>query len=814
MTARQHRARQQPSGAAIALVGAAVMMALSAFFGFVLASPVNAAVPGGAPPNPSQPCTWNWNQWSQPGAFAFPYTDSSFDPTQAVFSQVSTALGANGWYAASSGPQFSHSGLREGVGPAEATTGANDSEWSYGVGYYVMAPGTRQSVTIRDADRQESHAFALYDSAGNQFSRYPTMADVNRGIHYVASEQEPKSNPALAGGLARANSWSQTISFTVPSDGKVYIHYLNFDERIRTQFASFSGACGPIVAADSSENNVPARSATVNVLANDSNVVAGSVQIVGATAGTLVVPEQGTWRAGSDGQITFVPEAGFVGDPAPIRYTAADSSGKRSGATSVSVDYQPVFATPDESPNNTTGERVVVDVTANDSNVDARSITLVGADPSGRVVQVGRGVWSVNRGAGTIEFAPEPDVEADPRPIRYAVNDVGGNALTPVQVAVLYSPIAEPDESLENIPGDDVAVNVAENDPSFDIDPESAAISEADPSGQLVVEDEGVWSVDPETGEIVFSPEGAFAGDPESIAYTISDVDGNVSLPVELVVDYLPVTRDDMTSGHPAGSIITLDVLGNDPSNDLDPATVSIADPRYDPTTRTLVVADQGTWTVDAATGAITVTPLPDYLGEPLPIAYTVEDDEGNVSELADLVIEHLPLPVVASDWSERNQLGESVVIDVLSNDPTSSLDPTTVQIIGADSGTGELVVVDEGTWTVDPATGAITFNPEPRFDHNPTPIQYFAADALGVTTEPAAVTVTYFDAVPETLAFVEPSDIDWGLAVGWGMLAGVLLVAGRVVVTSGRKPMPATLQTARTVERLGPRRRRAISTS
>ena len=40
-------------------------------------------------------------------------------------------------------------------------------------------------------------------------------------------------------------------------------------------------------------------------------------------------------------------------------------------------------------------------------------------------------------------------------------------------------------------------------------------------------------------------------------------------------------------------------------------------------------MAGEGVWSVDAATGAITFTPAPDYAGPVTPIAYTIADSEG-----------------------------------------------------------------------------------------------------------------------------------------------------------------------------------------
>lgn len=763
-------------------IGAAVTVAT--------ATDASAAVPGVAPENPTAPCTWNWNRWSKPNAFAFPYTDDSFDPTQLVFSQAWSALGSNGWYEASSAPQFTYSGLPEGAGPAEQTTGANASEWSYGVGLYWMAPGGTQTITIADGGRQESHAFAFYNSAGEQFDRYPNMSSVGAGVHYVASEDEPKTNPGNAGGIAQPQKWSTSVTIAVPADGIVYIHYLNFDERIRTQFVTFGGACGPAAVADESLDNVPGTVATVDVTANDSHIRANTVAIVGAdqATGNRVVPGEGTWSVTPTGDaISFAPEPLFARDPTPIRYTAADAQGKVSPPAAVSVMYQPVFSEPDQSLGNPTGTTVTIGVLNNDSNVDPSTVVIDGADSTGGLVDPGRGAWSLEPATGAITFVPTPGFDGDPNPITYVVSDVVGNVLPPVGVVVSFAPELKNDESLLNIPGDIVTIDVLANDVSSDIDPTTVAIVGADQSGDFVIPGEGMWSVDPRTNEIRFIPEASFAGDPALLTYTVADMDSNVSPPAELVVDYLPDTRDDASTGHPAGSIITIEVLENDPSNDLDPATVVIDHPDYDAETRTLRIAGEGSWSVDATSGAITATPEPGFLAEPAPIRYTVQDDEGSVSASAELVIGYLPLPVAVPDESLDNQIGSTVTIDVLDNDTAGSIDPTTVTIVGADPVTGELRVAREGSWTVDSTTGAITFDPRVRFDENPTPISYTATDALGVSTAPTLVTVTYRGVVPEALAFVEPTEIDWATSALWGSLTALLFASCMALAVSGR---------------------------
>ena len=525
------------------------------------ASEAGAAVPGAAPSNPTTPCTWNWNRWVVPDNFAEPFTDASHDPTQAVFSQARSALGANGWYEASSAPQFSYSGLGEGAGPSEETIGVTDSEWTYGVGFYRLAPGSSQTITFSDPGRGDAHAFAFYDSSGNQFDRWPRISAVRSGTHYVASEQNEGTNPANAGALARNNSWTESVRIQIPDDGVVYIHYLHFDENRRSEFARVSGACGPAAASDQSTGNVPGATATVNVTANDTRVSASTVAIVGADeqTGALAVEGQGTWRALANGSISFNPEPGFVGDPAPIRYTAEDTRGNPTPAATVTVTYLRPSAEPDQSLANPTGSTVTIPVVSNDLHVDPRSVSIVGADPAtGSLEELGRGTWTVDPSSGAITFEPEEDVDTDPSPIQYTVRDVGGNTLAAVQVVLSFAPELVDDESLANTPGDDIVIDVIENDLTSDIDPETVRlILDGQSANVLQVPNEGLWTIEEGTALVRFEPENGFASDPRPVSYTLADFDGNVAPPAEIIIDYVPVAEDDVSRDNPAGWIIS-----------------------------------------------------------------------------------------------------------------------------------------------------------------------------------------------------------------------------------------------------------------
>jgi CshA-type fibril repeat protein len=60
-----------------------------------------------------------------------------------------------------------------------------------------------------------------------------------------------------------------------------------------------------------------------------------------------------------------------------------------------------------------------------------------------------------------------------------------------------------------------------------------------------------------------------------------------------------------------------------------------------------LVVATEGTWQVDGTTGIITFSPNNGYAGNPTLISYTVNDNEGNTSNVATIKLTATPKPNV-----------------------------------------------------------------------------------------------------------------------------------------------------------------------
>ncbi len=157
------------------------------------------------------------------------------------------------------------------------------------------------------------------------------------------------------------------------------------------------------------------------------------------------------------------------------------------------------------------------------------------------------------------------------------------------------------------------------------------------------------------------------------------------------------------------------------------------------------------------------------------------DGDPNNNDDPTTVIIVSDPDDIVDED----NTSGEPVTIDPLAGDDDNLLDPTTVELIDPDTGlpVTNLAVPGEGTWTVDPVTGEITFTPESGFTGNPTPIEYqvgvLGADAVIagdlIVTYAAPATTT---APPPALAFTgRTTDIALRLAFAF-LIVGMALVA------------------------------------
>ncbi|WP_412508755.1 Ig-like domain-containing protein, partial [Roseovarius sp. SYSU LYC5161] len=514
--------------------------------------------------------------------------------------------------------------------------------------------------------------------------------------------------------------------------------------------------------------------AVVDVLDNDipkplDNASVRLLDNSGAEVTTLTVSGEGDWSVDTNsGEITFTPESDFEADPTPIQYVVSDDLGRQADPATVTLEYNTRPITKDDtSAGNTSGQAVELDVLANDtsgSTLDASTVQLVQADgtqlDAGDELDVsGEGTWSVGTSSGAITFTPESDFEADPTPIRYVVSDTNGSKSNPAKVTVGYgsNPVAADDTSTANPIGLPVVVDVLNNDAAGtgNLDPSSVELIDGSSEvTTLSIDGEGVWSVESD-GKIKFTPEDGFSGDPTPVDYVVSDTSDPAaqSNQAKLTIEYTdpPVAEDDEKLDQPAGTSVTFDVLDNDTVSAgrlVDRSSVKLlkADGgKVD----TITVPGEGSWTVNEKTGGVTFTPELGFTGDPQPIAYIFGDNQGNVSAPASISLGYGEGPIAENDTFTDQPSGQAVVVDVVANDTSGTTpDDSKIQLVqenGSLLAVGDsLTVAGEGTWSVGPNPGEITFTPESDFEADPTPIQYLVSDSNDNRSNLATVSVGF----------------------------------------------------------------------
>jgi CshA-type fibril repeat protein len=318
----------------------------------------------------------------------------------------------------------------------------------------------------------------------------------------------------------------------------------------------------PAAADDSDLGNTLGATVNVAVLSNDSgSFVLTSVRIVGSGGPVLqlVVAGEGTWRANSDGTVTFVPEVGFLLDPAPVDYEVTDVTGDTTGAQ-LTITYVPTVA-PDQQNGFAFGVPATLHVLNNDTgDFDASTLRVI--DPGTdlgvlTLVVPGEGTWDVDTLLGTLTFTPEPGYLNNPTPVDYEVTDLSGDVVRAL-ATVTYLPTAADDESLGNAAGTTVTVPILGNDVGlFDtssariMDP-NATVSGAGPGSSnstssfqtlapvmvMSVPGQGTWRMNTASSSVSFQPLASFRGDPTPATYRVTDINGNL-VTANVTITYL-----------------------------------------------------------------------------------------------------------------------------------------------------------------------------------------------------------------------------------------------------------------------------------
>ena len=462
---------------------------------------------------------------------------------------------------------------------------------------------------------------------------------------------------------------------------------------------------------------------------------------------TKTVPNVGTYTVASDGTVTFVPEKSFTGEAPAVTVVREDKNGTKASAT-----YTPTVTpvTPTATPAESTGPQGLVQtgtVTFTEGDpvapINKDSITLLDENgqpaasvdaksPAGDVI----GTYTVDKETGVVTFTPtDKSYSGDVVPAKVQAADTNGTTVettyTPKITPVV--PTAEPATSTDIQGATQTGKPVfTEGDSRVPMDDTVPATFE-DGSTTKTVDGVGTYTVAPD-GTVTFKPLPTYVGTPEGV--TVKRVDKNgtpaTATYTPTVTPVTPTATPSETSGvqgaTQSGKPVFTEGDSRVPMNDAIPAT-------FDDGSTSKTVDGVGTYTV-AADGTVTFVPDPSFTGT-APAVTVVREDKNGTKASATYTptvnpVTLTPTNKVSEDIQNVPQTETPTF--ALSNDETAQItskkliDPTTGQPTDETS----VTVVGEGTYTIDPTTGAVTFTPE----------KDFVGTAKGVTVQ-ATATIT-----------------------------------------------------------------------
>jgi uncharacterized repeat protein (TIGR02059 family) len=572
--------------------------------------------------------------------------------------------------------------------------------------------------------------------------------------------------------------------------------------------------------------------------------------LVPSQGSPLITADGKYWVDPATGVVTFDPNAGFTGTVTqPVQYVVADSLGQQTTAKitlAVSMPTPPT-ATPQTKSvlpggtisftNITGGSGLASGTGLVASGAGATCLVDVSVTPNtcGTGFTNADGVWSIDQATGVVTFvANDPLSQGSKTPVTYRVTDIAGqtatSTLTPIvppppvalndtQTAGAYdtnqtiSPLANDSPGAVSAP---LVLSSLKFCPTSATAPFTSTNCSLVPSqGSPLITADGKYWVDPATGVVTFDPNAGFTGTvTQPVQYVVADSLGQqttAKITLSVSNPTPPVATPETLSVLPGGTISYATITGTSGLATGTGLQTSGAGATclYTPNTTTcdadnvVTIAGQGTFTLDPATGVVTYDADPGVTqGTKTSITYRVTDLAGQTatSTLTPIVP---PPPVANNDTQAAGPYDTNQTINPLTNDspgavsaplvvstlkfcPTSATAPFTSTNCSLVPSQGSPLVTADGKYWVDPATGVVTFDPDPDFSGTVTqPVQYVVADSLGQQTT-AKITLSVSNppapvATPQTKSVLPGGTISYTTITGASGLA-----TGTGLVTSG----------------------------
>ena len=336
-----------------------------------------------------------------------------------------------------------------------------------------------------------------------------------------------------------------------------------------------------------------------------------------------------------------------------------------------------------------------------------------------------------------------------------------------------------------NLDGNKVAITPSALYPAKLVDPATGQPTNA---LSVKVAGEGTYTIDDTTGQVTFVPEPGFTGTANGVTVSLSapvgrDKDGTIRdeyvktatakyTPTVTPITVTPTNKvSEDIQNVPQTQTPTFD-LSNDKTAQItskklvDPATGQPTD------ATTVTVAGEGSYTIDPTTGAVTFTPEKDFVGTAKGVTVqataTITNEKGKTATITSdatytpTVVAAKPTaqPATSKDIQGATQTGTptfaGTTVQVNGQDKAITIKDNSYKLLDKDgnevTGTTPAYAADGttviGNFSIDPATGQVTFTPTDKsYTGAVTPVKVQAESSNGIkvdtTYTPEIVPVT-----------------------------------------------------------------------
>ena len=493
---------------------------------------------------------------------------------------------------------------------------------------------------------------------------------------------------------------------------------------------------------------------------------------------TKTVDGEGTYTVSPDGTVTFVPEKSFTGTASGVTVKRVDKNG-----TEITAKYTPTVTpvTPTAAPAESTDIQGATqtgkpEFTEGDSRVPMNDAVPATFDDGSTTKTVdGVGTYTV-AADGTVTFVPEKSFVGTAPAVTVVREDKNGT-----KASATYTPTVTPVTPTAT-PAETTGVQGATQSgkPTFTEGNNRVPMNDDVPatfddgSTSKTVDGVGTYTVAAD-GTVTFVPEPSFTGTAPAVTVVREDKNGTkASATYTPTVNPVTLTPTNKVSEDiqniPQTETPTF-ALSDDETAQItskkliDPATGQPTDET------TVTVAGEGTYTIDPTTGAVTFTPEKDFVGTATGVKIqaiaTITNEDGKTSTITldasytPTVVAAVPTakPATSKDIQGATQTGtptfEGATVQVNGQDKAITIKDNSYTLLDkdgnevattpayAEDGTTEI-----GTYSIDPATGQVTFTPTDKsYTGKVTPVKVQAESSNGIkvdtTYTPEIVPVT-----------------------------------------------------------------------